>query len=357
MIYPVIMAGGTGTRFWPRSRSRFPKQFLDFNQDESMLQATFRRLSHLVPSEQIYVVTNKRYSGQVVSQLDSLEPENLIVEPMRRDTASCIGLAAAWLDRRRGDGVMVIVPSDHHIALEDQFRDTLQAAVRAAENSNCIVTLGITPTEPKTGYGYIQTGAPQEVSGVRAFQAKTFTEKPDLERACRYLASGEFLWNSGIFVCRIGVILEAIGVHMPKLARTLDRIGKFLGTPEQDREVRRCYRDMEKVSIDFGIMEKAENILVLPCSFGWDDVGSWSVLGKMLPKDNQGNAVQGMHVGIDTRDCIVVGGDSKLVATLGVDNLIVVQTRDVVLICRRDRDQEVKDLVKLVKLPELRRFW
>ncbi len=360
MIFPVIMAGGTGTRFWPKSRSRFPKQFLEFNQEESLLQATHRRFSALVPDHQIYVVTNKRYSNRVNTQLTSLPPANIIVEPMRRDTASCIGLATTFLSNVRKEGVMVIVPSDHHISREEEFLDTVRAAVQTATVTDCIVTLGISPTEPKTGYGYIKQGEIREgmpSSGKRVYRAAGFTEKPNLERAQEYLAAGNYLWNSGIFICRVDVMLEAIAEHMPKLARSLDRISKFIGTPEQDSEIRKCYRDMEKISIDFGIMEKADNILVIPCDCGWDDVGSWSVLGTMLPRDSYGNSVRGIHVGIDTSNCIIIGGDSKLVATLGIEDLIVVQTRDVVMVCKRDRDQEVKELVKLVKSPELRKFW
>lgn len=360
MIFPLIMAGGTGTRFWPKSRSRFPKQFLEFNGEESLLQATHRRLSALVPNKQIFIVTNKRYFSRVNAQLNCLPQANIIVEPMRRDTASCIGLATTFLSKVQKDGVMVIVPSDHHIAREEEFLDIIRAAVEIATVSDCIVTLGITPTEPKTGFGYIRKG--EMVTGLLngekpVYQASGFTEKPYSERARQYLATGDYLWNSGIFVCRVEVMQNTISEHMPRLARSLDRISKNIGTPEQDSEIRKCYRDMEKISIDFGIMEKAKNILVIPCNFGWDDVGSWSILGRMLPSDVNGNSIQGLHVGIDTNNCIIVGGDSKLVATLGVEDLIVVQTKDVVMICHRDRDQEVKELVKLVKSPELRKFW
>ncbi|MFZ3172243.1 MAG: mannose-1-phosphate guanylyltransferase [Carboxydocellales bacterium] len=360
MILPVIMAGGTGTRFWPKSRSRFPKQFLEFNREESLLQATHRRLSALVPNEQIYIVTNKRYANRVTTQLTTLPPANIIVEPMRRDTASCIGLTTTFLAKVHKQGVMVIVPSDHHIAREAEFIKDIRAAVEIAIATDNIVTLGITPTQPRTGYGYIRIGdAVISLAGgnTPVYQADGFTEKPCLARAREYLDAGNFLWNSGIFVCRVEVMQQALAQYMPRLARSLNRIEEVIGTTEQDSEIRKSYRDMEKISIDFGIMEKANNIVVIPCDFGWDDVGSWSILGNMLPQDSNGNSVQGLHVGLDTNNCIIVGEDNKLVATLGVTDLIVVQTKDVVMVCQRERDQEVKELVKLVKSPELRRYW
>ncbi|HEX3032576.1 MAG TPA: mannose-1-phosphate guanylyltransferase [Bacillota bacterium] len=355
MIYPVIMAGGTGTRFWPKSRSRYPKQFLDLQGNESLLQATYRRLLTIAGEERVFVVTNRRYSGLVSSQLVNLPDANIIIEPMRRDTASCIGLTAVHLSRLDPDGVMVIVPSDHQVGCEEAFSAALLEAASLAKHFDYIITLGITPDEPKTGYGYICKGEPWQDSS--AFKVLRFTEKPDLITAMGYLNAGNYLWNSGIFVCRVSVMLEAMAAHMPKLFRSLNRIAKAFGTPTQDEEIRRCYRDMEKISIDFGLMEKAENILVLPCECKWDDVGSWSVVGKMLPRDKHENAIKGTSVSIDTTNCVLIGSEHKLIATLGVENLIIVLTRDVVLVCQKDRDQEVKELVKLVKSPELRKFW
>ncbi len=360
MIFPVIMAGGTGTRFWPQSRSRFPKQFLKFNHtEESLLQSTYRRIKALVPEDQIYVVTNKRYLSKVNAQLPSLAAANVIVEPMRRDTAPCIGLATLFLSEVQSDGVMVLVPSDHYIAQEADFMASLRYAVEVAEKSDSIITLGITPTEPKTGYGYIKQGEiyDNQANDLRIHQVEEFTEKPNLDKAREYLASGQYLWNSGIYICRIKVMLRAIYQHMPKLARSLARIGRSIGTAELELELRKCYREMEKISIDYGIMEKEPNILVIPCECGWDDIGSWSVVGNMLPKDQNGNSIRGNHIGIDTENCIIEGSGHRLIATLGVENLIVIQTKDVVMVCQRERDQEVKELVKLVKSPELRRFW
>ncbi|MDA8233638.1 MAG: mannose-1-phosphate guanylyltransferase [Clostridia bacterium] len=359
MIFPVILAGGTGTRFWPKSRSRIPKQFLDFVTPESLLQATKRRLNRLSDREQIYVVTNRRYVNKVLEQLTCLPSSNVIVEPLRRDTATCIGLATSKLSTVDPEGVMVIVPSDHYVADEERFLKTLCRGVEAAQRRKSIVTLGINPYSPKTGYGYIEQGEfIEEYSDALAvYKANRFTEKPSLETAKEYLDSGRFYWNCGIFICRVSVMLEAIHRHMPRLAKGLDKIKSSIGTPQETEVVKKEYRDMEKVSIDYGIMEKASNIEVIPCEFGWDDVGSWSILDNMLIKDNCGNAVKGNCVNIDTNNCIIDSDGNRLVATIGVDDLIIVNTKDVVLVCRKDKDQEVKELVKKVKEPRFRRYW
>jgi len=359
MIFPVIMAGGTGTRFWPKSRSRIPKQFLEFASPESLLQATKRRLNQLADREQIFVVTNRRYVNRVLEQLICLPASNVIVEPLRRDTATCIGLATIKLSTLDPEGVMVIVPSDHYVADEQEFLRTLRWGAEAAARRDSIITLGITPTAPRTGFGYIEQGdfIEEYPGGLSAYKAVRFTEKPELPTAVEYLKSGRFFWNSGIFICRVSVMLNAIQSHMPKLARSLDKIKMAIGTEDEKDIIKKEYRDMEKISIDFGIMEKAGNIEVIPCDFGWDDVGSWSVLDNMLIKDNHGNAVKGQFISLDTRNCIIDSDGNRLVATIGVEDLVIVNTKDVVLICRKERDQDVKELVKKVKEPQFRKHW
>ncbi|MHB8171812.1 MAG: mannose-1-phosphate guanylyltransferase [Thermincolia bacterium] len=359
MIYPVILAGGTGTRFWPKSRSRIPKQFLDFATPESLLQATKHRLNQLCNREQIFVVTNRRYVNKVLDQLTCLPSSNIIVEPLRRDTATCIGLATVKLSTVDPEGVMVVVPSDHYVADEERFLYTIRRGVEAAVKRNSIITLGITPYSPKTGYGYIEQGELIEeyADGMGVYKASRFTEKPSLAKARDYLESGRFFWNCGIFICRISVMLEAICLHMPRLARSLEKIRTIIGGDEGKEILKKEYRDMDKVSIDYGIMEKAANIEVLPCEFGWDDVGSWSVLDNMLIKDNHGNAIKGNCVSIDTNNCIIDSDSNRLVATVGVEDLIIVNTKDVVLVCQKNRDQEVKELVKKVKEPRFRKYW
>lgn len=358
MIFPVIMAGGTGTRFWPKSRSKKPKQFLTFKGDESLLQATVRRVNILVPSENIYVVTNKRYMNDVMLQLQDIPKENIIVEPMRRDTAACIGLAAIQLSKVESEGVMLILPSDHHVEEDDKFIQTLQDAIEIAKEEECLVTLGLKPTAPKTGYGYIKRG--KEIykgkNGFPIFTVERFTEKPDLETANKFLDSGNYFWNSGMFICRVSTILRAIARYMPALAKVLERIKFASGVLNEDEIINSEYRNIQKISIDYGIMEQADNVLVIPASFGWDDVGSWGVLESMLQSDYSGNTIKGIHVGMDTSGCII-DSENKLVATIGVKDLIIVNTPDVVLICHKNRDQDVKELVKLVKNQELRRFW
>jgi mannose-1-phosphate guanylyltransferase len=358
MIFPVIMAGGTGTRFWPKSRSKKPKQFLSFKGDESLLQATVRRVNMLVPYENIYIVTNTKYMKDVMRQVHDIPKRNIIVEPMRRDTAACIGLAAIQLSKIEPEGVMVILPSDHHVEQDENFVKTLQDAVDIAKAEDCLVTLGLKPNSPKTGYGYIKRG--REVyrgkNGHPVFTVERFTEKPDLQTAIRFLESGSYFWNSGMFICRVSSILRAIARYMPALAVVLEKI-KFAGGTENEEElINREYRNIQKVSIDYGIMERADNVLVIPASFIWDDVGSWGVLESMISSDYSDNTIRGIHVGMDTSGCII-DSENKLVATIGVRDLIIVNTQDVVLICHKSRDQDVKELVKLLKNEGLRRFW
>lgn len=351
--YAVIMAGGTGTRFWPRSRSRFPKQFLPLLGNQSLLQATYQRINSLFARNQILVVTNKHYVETVIKQLPQVLFSNLLVEPARRDTASCIGLAVSYIYRINPEAVMVVLPSDHYVADETEFNNTIKKGIEWARKGDWIITLGTKPNEPRTAYGYIELGQTQ-AEGV--WQVKSFREKPDLEKARAYVEQGNFVWNAGIFIFRAEVMWQAMQHYLPKLHQALSQVSGYWGTPQQAEVIKKVYRPLPKISIDYGIMEKADNLLVLAADFGWNDLGSWSVLGQILPADHAGNVVLGQHLGIETSNCILIS-EKHMLATIGLENLIIVATDDVILICPRDKDQEVKELVKLVRNSEYRRYF
>lgn len=349
-VFAVIMAGGAGTRFWPKSRLKNPKQFLKLLGKASLLGDTVRRASMLVESEHCFVLTHKQYQDQVHESIPEISPHNIILEPANRDTASCVGLAAIKLAQLDPEGMMMVLPSDHYIGHETAFIRTLESAIAFAEKYECLMTLGIKPDSPQTGYGYICCG---EILGVEkgypVYHVKKFTEKPDQGTAIHFLKQGNYLWNSGIFVWKVSTILKEIEKHLPELFQKLKKIEPYLGTDEEKDVLEREYQSFPKVSIDYGVMEKAENIGTVPGDFIWDDVGSWSALEKYLPKDERNNTLNGgKHIAIDSRGCII-DSEAKLIATIGVEDLIIIQFEDVMLVCRKDRDQEVKRLVEKVK--------
>ncbi len=348
-ITAVIMAGGKGERFWPRSRSRFPKQFLSLTNDGvTMIQHTVRRLLPLVAEEDIYIVTNENYVSLVEEQLPSLPKENILAEPMAKNTAPCIGLAAAVIHKKVEDAVMLVLPSDHLIKFNEMYIDTLRQAVRVAEEGKNLVTIGITPTYPETGYGYINFGR-DDTDRMGVYKVNCFVEKPDSKTAKEYLASGQYLWNSGMFVWRLSTILENFERLLPDIYKMLPRIEESYGTPAFGEALRNCFASFPSESIDYGIMERAENIYTIPGNFGWDDVGSWLALERINQTNELGNAVQGDVVTIDTTDCIISGG-KKLIAVVGMENMIVVDTDDALLVCSKDSTQQVKKVIENLKI-------
>jgi mannose-1-phosphate guanylyltransferase len=348
------MAGGAGTRFWPKSRERYPKQLLPIVGEGTMLQNTVRRLQPLVSAENIFVISNLVQYPGIVEQLPMLPAENIIVEPRPKNTAACIGLGAAMLQKREPDGVMIVLPADHLIADDEVFRETLSNAGKIAAEKDVLITIGIQPSFPATGYGYIQFSDERISAGqATAYRVKTFAEKPNLETAKRFLDSGDFLWNSGIFVWRIPVIMGQIEEHMPHLYDGLREITPALGKPEQSQIVDRVYQQIKSLSIDYGVMEKARNVVVLRGQFRWNDLGSWDEVYKLLPKDHDYNATGDRpHVLLESSGCLIdVPG--KTVAAVGLRDLIVVETEDALLLCPRSRAQDVKDLVELIKRRKL----
>ncbi len=349
--FAVVMAGGRGERLWPLSTPKRPKQFLPLLGERTMLQETVARISPLIPKEDVYVVTPREWAALAREQLE-LDEENLIEEPFGRNTAPCVGLAATLLRAKDPRGVMVVLPADHVIKDEKRFLEVLEAAIEVASSGGWLLTLGIVPDRPATGYGYIQRGELlTKVDGLEVYRARRFTEKPDEETARRFLAQGDFYWNSGMFIWRVDTILEEIAAHLPKLHAGLLRIREHLGSkskPEPDRVIEEVYREQESISIDYGVMERSSRVLVIPAEIGWSDVGDWAALGALLPKDEAGNAVQGEHLGLGTERSIIISSAKakRLIATCDLEGVVIVDTEEALLVMPVSAAQRVRELAR-----------
>jgi len=347
-ITALIMAGGRGERFWPKSRKNYPKQFLSLTGDgKSMIQLTVERISSIVKLTDIYIATNKDYKALVLEQLPGLPEANVLCEPVGRNTAPCIGLGAMYIAKKYHDALMLVLPSDHLIKFNKMFLKTLKDASEVAEKDNNLVTIGITPDYPETGYGYIKF-SPQITDG-QAYKVERFVEKPSLEVAKEYLATEEYLWNSGMFIWKVSSILDNIKKLMPDMYAGLAKIQKAIGTEEEDTVLQNEFSNLPSQSIDYGIMEKANNIYILPGTFGWDDVGSWLAIERIQKTNELGNAVNGNIITVSTKNCIIQGG-TKLIATVGMEDTIVVDTSDATLICAKDHAGEIKRVLENLKI-------
>ncbi|WP_422929969.1 mannose-1-phosphate guanylyltransferase [Singulisphaera sp. PoT] len=348
MLYAVVMAGGSGTRFWPKSRRNKPKQLLKLYGDATMLQQTVARIAPLVSHERVLIITGADQAEAVRAQLPELPAENVVAEPCPRDTAACVGLAAEIVARRDPEGTMIVMPADHVIEPPEKFQRTVNAAVSILDKDpTAFITFGIKPTRPETGYGYIERGEESPaIDGIAVNRVAQFREKPDLATAERFLAEGRFSWNSGIFVWRARAILDALKLHRPGLAEALDRVGKTLGTPSEAETIAREYPAMEKVPIDKAVMEKAENIYVLEVVYDWNDVGDWRALTALVAADAQGNTTQGSVLAKETTNSIIVSDDGGLIATLSVDDLVIVQAGGATLVAKKDQLDKLKALVE-----------
>ncbi|MEG0910719.1 MAG: mannose-1-phosphate guanylyltransferase [Ruthenibacterium sp.] len=345
----VIMAGGKGERFWPKSRTNMPKQFLSLTGDgKTMLQLTVERLLRVVDMDDIFVVTNKIYREIVLEQLPLLPAGNILCEPMAKNTAPCAAYAAAVIGAKYEDAVMCIVPSDHIIKNQHLFADNLKFAARIAEQGENLVTLGITPMYAETGYGYIKFKQDSGMDMPGAYQVDCFVEKPDLDTARRYLEDGTYLWNSGMFVWKVSTILQNIKTFLPDLYDGAMKMKQAFGTDAYEQTVYDVFSACSGVSIDYGIMEKAKNIYTIPGTFAWDDVGSWLSLERINPVDGKGNFSKGNVVEIGTENSIFFS-EHRLIAAVGVQNLIVVETDDVTLVCDKDNTQDVKKIVEKLR--------
>lgn len=347
--YVAIMAGGIGSRFWPMSRTSYPKQFLDIlHTGKTLIQATYDRYAHFIPAENIFVVTSVEYAPIVQQQLPQLPVANIMGEPYRKNTAPCIAYVAHKIKQLNPDALLICAPADHLILDAPAFTKVCLDAFEFVSHINALVTLGIKPTYPNTGYGYIQH-EPMPVAD-QIFKVKTFTEKPNLELARTFLASGDFLWNAGIFVWKVQNLLKAFEANLPEMNELFVAEQQWFNTPNEPDALERIYPQCTNISIDYGIMEKADNVYVLPSSFGWSDLGTWNSAWENMEKDYFGNAVAGRNVMvIDATKNVVHVPHEKLVLLQGLDDFIVVDTPDVLLICKKEKEQEIKDYVAEVK--------
>jgi mannose-1-phosphate guanylyltransferase len=349
-IAVVIPAGGGGTRLWPRSRRETPKQFLDIVSERTMLQETADRVRQIVPPERLFVITNAQHVGPVREQLPEVPSENIIGEPEGRDSAPAIGLMAALLERVADeDTVMVVLPADHVIPNDAHFRVILQLAATVATDGY-LVTLGIPPTGPDTGFGYIQSGeAISETDGLTVYHVKQFKEKPLKEVAEQYLRDGGYFWNAGMYIAMVKTLRELYQTHLPQMEESFAKIVGALGTDEGPQVMADVFPTLPKISVDYGIAEKADRVAVIPADIGWNDVGSWGRLAEVLSEDHQAeNIVIGHHIGVDTKGSLIYS-PNRLIATIGMEDIVVIDTPDATLICPKSRSEDVKKIVDELK--------
>ncbi|MFH1690556.1 MAG: mannose-1-phosphate guanylyltransferase [Candidatus Eisenbacteria bacterium] len=342
MTYAVILAGGWGERLWPMSTRARPKQLLNLTGDSTLVGNTLKRIAPVVSLPNAIVMTSSALKDQMVDELAPIPAHRIIGEPVGKNTAPAIALAAKLLSTTDPDAVMVVLPADHVIGDDDAFRAAIGLAAAAAETKRALVTLGIRPTRPETEYGYIRAGAACELPGV--LEVASFEEKPDRERAEEYIEDGGYYWNSGMFVWRADVFLAEVERHLPNVAEALSAITRGPGDAGFDDELVRFYRSVEGISVDYGIMEKADGVLVVPSDFGWDDVGAWPAVARIWPGDGAGNTVRGDALVIDSSDCIAYS-ESGIVAVLGMSGVVVVRTPDATLVCPKDRARDVRLIV------------
>lgn len=344
------MAGGSGTRFWPLSRKKTPKQLLKITGQDTMIKQTVDRIIDKISSENIYVVTTACLADSIKAELSQIPAKNIISEPFGRNTAACIGLAATIIFNRDADAVMAVMTADHIIEPPDLFLKALQCAEKLATETNALITFGIKPNEPSVNYGYIQRSEDMiNLQDFQVYDVKCFTEKPDRATAEGFVQSGEYYWNSGIFVWSVSTILDNINTLMPELSQGLARIGKSIGTPDESNIIYNEYEKFDNISIDYGVMEKASNVRIIEADFKWDDVGSWLAIERLNNSDQDNNTILSKHCGIDTHGNIIIGDNEHLIATINVSDMIIVSTKDVTMVCNKNNAEDIKKLTDLLK--------
>ena len=348
MRVAVIMSGGRGRRFWPLSRASRAKQLIPLLDGKTLLESTLERVSPLFEPDRTLIVTQDLQAEATSRAIEAFEGVRLLKEPVGKNTAACVAYASYYAREVFGDAVLAFLPADHVIGDVKAFRRVLSAGIEFVGKTGALLTMGIKPDRPATGFGYIRLGEPvQELNGAEFFRVGEFVEKPSLERAERYLETGEHLWNAGMFVFKASVIIDEIKKFLPRIDSGFEKCRSAFGTPDEARRLAECYSAVEEISIDYGVMEKTDNACVVPADIGWDDVGSWDSFAKYLKKDTSGNSVHGPHVSIDTADCIVYT-DNQVVATVGLNDITIVATDDAILVMRRGKGEAVKALTDLI---------
>lgn len=347
--YVAIMAGGIGSRFWPMSRSGYPKQFLDIlNTGKTLLQSTYERFLDFIPNENIYIVTSAEYISIVKEQLPQLPAENIIGEPERKNTAACIALISLKLNKINPEANIIVAPSDHRIEQQEQFKQNCLAGLNYTTSHNAFVTLGIKPTYANTGYGYIQFE--KETSGKEIYTVKRFTEKPNKQTAIEFFTDGSYLWNSGLFIWKAKDIISAFRIYMPDMFDIFACGLIEFNTERETAAINHIYQHCESISIDYAILEKARNVFVIPATFDWSDLGTWNSAWENFPKDAALNAMAGQNtLLLDASGCLVHSSDKKLVLVGGVEDLIIINTADALLICKKENEQQIKGYLAKVK--------
>jgi mannose-1-phosphate guanylyltransferase len=344
--YVIIMAGGVGSRFWPYSRKSHPKQFLDvLGVGKSLLQLTYHRFLQLCPSENIYIVSNDAYFDLIKEQLPDLTDDQILLEPNRRNTAPCIAYASYKIASKDPDAVTIVTPADHAVFMEDEFVKSCKTAIDFVESDHKLVTIGIKPSRPETGYGYIQFNESEDP----VKKVKTFTEKPQLELAKTFLESGDFVWNAGIFIWTVKSIMTSFEKYLPEISETFSSISDEYYTDGEKDKIAWAYARTKAISIDYGVMEKADNVFVVLGDFGWSDLGSWSSLHEYHEKDGNGNVIDGNAMLYDSNECIVMSPKDKLVVVQGLDNYLIADCEDVLMICDKDDEKQIRSIVSDVK--------
>lgn len=349
-LYALIMAGGVGSRFWPRSKEKTPKQLIKIFGDKTMIQDTVGRLEGIIPKENIFIITNKVQREEIIKQLPEIPINNILEEPFGRNTAACIGLASIMIEEKSKDAITIVLPADHIIKDTVSFQKTITSAAKFADESKGLVTIGIIPTRPETGYGYIQIDDSIVTDNIH--KVLTFAEKPNYATAVRFLESGDFLWNSGMFIWRIDAILEEIRKFMPELYAGLESIKKSIHAPNFEEVLTNLYGQLRNISVDYGIMEKSQKVFLTKGDFSWSDVGSWEEVYQLSEKNEEGNAVVGKVFTDGTSDSYIFS-PNKFTAVIGAENFIVINTDDALLICRRDKAQEVKKVIEHLKFNKI----
>lgn len=345
-LYVVLMAGGVGVRFWPYSRNSKPKQFLDvLGTGKTLIQSTFERLLPLCPIENIFVVTHEEHAGIVKEQLPDLSDEQILSEPMRKNTAPCIAYASYKIQKINKDAVIVVSPADHLILKENAFLDIVTQAAEIARADEKLITIGIKPTRPETGYGYIQYHTEKSF----AKKVKTFTEKPELPLAKKFLESGDFVWNAGIFIWSVSAIIKAIQLHIPEMAEVFEEVKGQLGTPQEKQAIGAAYPQCKSISIDYGVMEKASNVYVWLGDFSWSDLGSWASIHDISEKDEDNNVIRANALIYDTRNSIIKGSDDRLIVAQGLNGYLVGEFGNVFIVCEKDKEQQFRRFVSDLK--------